>query len=133
MNNTKYIFVTGGVMSSLGKGIAAASIGTLLECRGLTVTLQKLDPYINVDPGTMNPFEHGEVYVTDDGAETDLDLGHYQRFTNSLLSKKNNLTTGQVYNTVISKEREGEFLGKTVQVIPHITDEIKRNIVALKE
>lgn len=133
MNNTKYIFVTGGVMSSLGKGVAAASIGTLLECRGLTVTLQKLDPYINIDPGTMNPFEHGEVYVTDDGAETDLDLGHYQRFTNSLLSKKNNLTTGQVYNTVISKEREGEFLGKTVQVIPHITDEIKRNIVALEE
>ena len=133
MNNTKYIFVTGGVMSSLGKGVAAASIGTLLECRGLTVTLQKLDPYINVDPGTMNPFEHGEVYVTDDGAETDLDLGHYQRFTNSLLSKKNNLTTGQVYNTVISKEREGEFLGKTVQVIPHITDEIKRNIIALEE
>jgi len=133
MNNTKYIFVTGGVMSSLGKGIAAASIGTLLECRGLTVTLQKLDPYINIDPGTMNPFEHGEVYVTDDGAETDLDLGHYQRFTNSLLSKKNNLTTGQVYNTVISKEREGEFLGKTVQVIPHITDEIKKNILALEE
>ena len=133
MKNTKFIFVTGGVMSSLGKGIAAASIGTLLECRGLTVTLQKLDPYINVDPGTMNPFEHGEVYVTDDGAETDLDLGHYQRFTNSLLSKKNNLTTGQVYNTVISKEREGEFLGKTVQVIPHITDEIKRNVLALEE
>ncbi len=133
MNKTKYIFVTGGVMSSLGKGIAAASIGTLLECRGLTVTLQKLDPYINIDPGTMNPFEHGEVYVTDDGAETDLDLGHYQRFTNSLLSRKNNLTTGQVYNTVISKEREGEFLGKTVQVIPHITDEIKKNILALEE
>ncbi len=133
MNKTKYIFVTGGVMSSLGKGIAAASIGTLLECRGLTVTLQKLDPYINIDPGTMNHFEHGEVYVTDDGAETDLDLGHYQRFTNSLLSKKNNLTTGQVYNTVISKEREGEFLGKTVQVIPHITDEIKKNILALEE
>ena len=133
MNNTKYIFVTGGVMSSLGKGIAAASIGTLLECRGLTVTLQKLDPYINIDPGTMNPFEHGEVYVTDDGAETDLDLGHYQRFTNSLLSRKNNLTTGQVYNTVISKEREGKFLGKTVQVIPHITDEIKKNIIALEE
>jgi len=133
MNKTKYIFVTGGVMSSLGKGIAAASIGTLLECRGLTVTLQKLDPYINIDPGTMNPFEHGEVYVTDDGAETDLDLGHYQRFTNSLLSRKNNLTTGQVYNTVISKEREGEFLGKTVQVIPHITDEIKKNIIALEE
>jgi len=133
MNKTKYIFVTGGVMSSLGKGIAAASIGTLLECRGLTVTLQKLDPYINIDPGTMNPFEHGEVYVTDDGAETDLDLGHYQRFTNSLLSKKNNLTTGQVYNTVISKERDGEFLGKTVQVIPHITDEIKKNILALEE
>ena len=120
-------------MSSLGKGIAAASIGTLLECRGLTVTLQKLDPYINIDPGTMNPFEHGEVYVTDDGAETDLDLGHYQRFTNSLLSRKNNLTTGQVYNTVISKEREGKFLGKTVQVIPHITDEIKKNIIALEE
>jgi len=133
MKNTKFVFVTGGVMSSLGKGIAAASIGTLLECRGLSVTLQKLDPYINIDPGTMNPFEHGEVYVTDDGAETDLDLGHYQRFTNCNLSKKNNITTGQVYNTVISKEREGEFLGKTVQVIPHITDEIKKNILALEE
>ena len=129
MKKTKYIFVTGGVMSSLGKGIAAASIGHLLECRGLTVTIQKLDPYINVDPGTMNPFEHGEVYVTDDGAETDLDLGHYQRFTNSKLTKKNNLTSGQVYYSVIKKEREGEFLGKTVQVIPHITDEIKKNII----
>ena len=133
MKKTKYIFVTGGVMSSLGKGIAAASIGHLLECRGLTVTLQKLDPYINVDPGTMNPFEHGEVYVTDDGAETDLDLGHYQRFTHSKLSKKNNLTSGQVYYSVIKKEREGEFLGKTVQVIPHITDEIKKRILDLRD
>ena len=133
MKKTKFIFVTGGVMSSLGKGIAAASLGHLLECRGLTVTLQKLDPYINVDPGTMNPFEHGEVFVTDDGAETDLDLGHYQRFTNSKLTKKNNLTTGQVYNSVITKEREGKFLGKTVQVIPHITDEIKERILVLSE
>lgn len=130
---TKFIFITGGVMSSLGKGIAAASLGHLLECRGLNVTLQKLDPYINIDPGTMNPFEHGEVFVTDDGAETDLDLGHYQRFTNCKLSKKNNITTGQIYNSVINKEREGKFLGKTVQVIPHITDEIKRRILLLSK
>ena len=126
---TKFIFVTGGVMSSLGKGLAAASIGALLESRGLQVSLQKLDPYINVDPGTMNPFQHGEVYVTDDGAETDLDLGHYQRFTNCNLSKKNNFTTGKVYFSVITKEREGKYLGKTVQVIPHITDEIKARIL----
>ncbi len=126
---TKFIFVTGGVMSSLGKGLAAASVGALLESRGLQVSLQKLDPYINVDPGTMNPFQHGEVYVTDDGAETDLDLGHYQRFTNCNLTKKNNFTTGKVYYSVITKEREGKYLGKTVQVIPHITDEIKARIL----
>ena len=122
---TKFIFVTGGVLSSLGKGLAAASISSLLECRGLKVTNQKLDPYINVDPGTMNPLQHGEVFVTDDGAETDLDLGHYERFTNAHLGKGNNLTTGQVYFSVISKERKGEYLGGTVQVIPHITNEIK--------
>ncbi len=122
---TKYIFVTGGVLSSLGKGLAAASIAALLECRGLKVTNQKLDPYINVDPGTMNPFQHGEVFVTDDGAETDLDLGHYERFVSTRMGKHNNLTTGQVYFSVISKERRGDYLGKTVQVIPHITDEIK--------
>ena len=122
---TKYIFVTGGVLSSLGKGLAAASIAALLECRGLSVTNQKLDPYINVDPGTMSPFQHGEVFVTDDGAETDLDLGHYERFTSTRMGKSNNLTTGQVYFSVISKERKGDYLGKTVQVIPHITDEIK--------
>ncbi len=129
----KYIFVTGGVVSSLGKGIAAASLGTLLERRGLKVTLQKLDPYLNVDPGTMNPFEHGEVYVLDDGAETDLDLGHYERFTHSLLSRSSNSTSGQIYETVLKKERAGEFLGKTVQVVPHITDEIKSRIRALAE
>ncbi len=127
--NTKLIFVTGGVLSSLGKGLAAASIGALLECRGLRVTIQKLDPYINVDPGTMNPFQHGEVFVTDDGAETDLDLGHYERYTNAILGKRNNFTTGQIYESVISKERRGDYLGKTVQVIPHITDEIKENIL----
>ena len=125
---TKFIFITGGVLSSLGKGLAAASIGALLECRGLNVSNQKLDPYINVDPGTMNPFQHGEVYVTDDGAETDLDLGHYERFTETRMSKTNNLTTGQVYYSVITKERKGEFLGGTVQVIPHITNEIKNYI-----
>lgn len=125
---TKYIFVTGGVLSSLGKGIACASIGLLLKQRGYSVSIMKLDPYINVDPGTMNPFQHGEVYVTDDGAETDLDLGHYERFIASSLHKNNNTTTGQVYFEVIKKEREGHFLGKTVQVIPHITDEIKRRI-----
>ena len=125
MKNTKFIFVTGGVLSSLGKGLAAASISALLECRGLKVTNQKLDPYINVDPGTMSPFQHGEVFVTDDGAETDLDLGHYERFTSTRMGKCNNLTTGQVYYSVITKERRGDFLGKTVQVIPHITNEIK--------
>jgi CTP synthase len=125
---TKFIFITGGVLSSLGKGLAAASIGCLLEARGLTVTNMKLDPYINVDPGTMNPFQHGEVFVTDDGAETDLDLGHYERFTSSKLGKLNNLTTGQVYFSVITKERRGDYLGGTVQVIPHITNEIKEYI-----
>jgi CTP synthase len=125
----KFIFVTGGVVSSLGKGLASASIGALLESRGLTVALAKLDPYINVDPGTMNPFQHGEVFVTDDGTETDLDLGHYERFTNSVGSKKSNFTTGQVYDAVISRERRGGYLGGTVQVIPHITDEIKKRIL----
>jgi CTP synthase len=125
---TKYVFVTGGVVSSLGKGITAASIGALFEAHGLKVTLMKCDPYINVDPGTMSPFQHGEVYVTDDGAETDLDLGHYERFTNVVTSRKNNLTTGRVYQSVIEKERRGDFLGSTVQVIPHITDEIKSAI-----
>ncbi|MCJ7442307.1 MAG: CTP synthase [Thermoanaerobaculaceae bacterium] len=125
---TKYVFVTGGVVSSLGKGITAASIGALFEAHGLKVTLMKCDPYINVDPGTMSPFQHGEVYVTDDGAETDLDLGHYERFTNVVTSRKNNLTTGRVYQSVIEKERRGDFLGSTVQVIPHITDEIKAAI-----
>ncbi len=129
----KFIFVTGGVVSSLGKGLASASIGALLESRGLTVTLKKLDPYINVDPGTMNPFQHGEVFVTEDGAETDLDLGHYERFTNAVISKKSNFTTGQVYDSVISKERRGEYLGGTVQVIPHITDEIKGMILDVDE
>ncbi|MFH2138059.1 MAG: CTP synthase [Candidatus Omnitrophota bacterium] len=124
----KFIFVTGGVVSSLGKGIAAASVGKLLEARGLTVTIIKCDPYINVDPGTMNPFQHGEVYVTDDGAETDLDLGHYERFTSAKLSKDNNITTGKIYYSVITKERKGDYLGKTVQIIPHITDEIKQGI-----
>jgi len=124
----KYIFVTGGVVSSLGKGIAAASIGKLLEAKGLKIAIQKLDPYLNVDPGTMSPYQHGEVYVTDDGAETDLDLGHYERFTNATISKINNATTGQIYFTVISKERRGDYLGGTVQVIPHITDEIKERI-----
>jgi CTP synthase len=123
--STKYIFVTGGVLSSLGKGLASASIGALLESRGLTVSLQKLDPYINVDPGTMNPFQHGEVFVTDDGAETDLDLGHYERFTTATMGQRNNYTTGKIYYSVISKERRGDYLGGTVQVIPHITDEIK--------
>jgi CTP synthase len=126
--DTKYIFVTGGVLSSLGKGLASASIGALLESRGLTVTIQKLDPYINVDPGTMNPFQHGEVFVTDDGTETDLDLGHYERFTHAKLGKDNNFTTGKIYHSVITKERQGEYLGGTVQVIPHITDEIKDSI-----
>jgi CTP synthase len=129
----KFIFVTGGVVSSLGKGIASASIGALLESRGLTVAMAKLDPYINVDPGTMNPFQHGEVFVTDDGTETDLDLGHYERFTNTVGSRKSNFTTGQVYDTVIGRERRGEYLGGTVQVIPHITDEIKRRILNVDE
>ena len=128
---TKFIFVTGGVLSSLGKGLAAASIGALLESRGLTVTFQKLDPYINVDPGTMNPFQHGEVYVTDDGAETDLDMGHYERFTNAVMGQKNNYTSGRISYSVITKERRGEYLGGTVQVIPHITDEIKAAILQL--
>ena len=127
---TKYIFITGGVVSSLGKGIAAASIASILETRGLSVTMLKLDPYINVDPGTMSPFQHGEVFVTEDGAETDLDLGHYERYINTKMHKKNNFTTGQVYETVIKKERRGEYLGNTVQVIPHITDEIKAKIEA---
>jgi CTP synthase len=130
MQMTKYIFITGGVVSSLGKGIAAASVAAILESRGLKITMLKLDPYINVDPGTMSPFQHGEVFVTEDGAETDLDLGHYERFINTKLHKKNNFTTGQIYETVIKKERRGGYLGNTVQVIPHITDEIKTKIVA---
>jgi len=128
VDKAKFIFVTGGVLSSLGKGLASAAIGALLESRGLTVTLQKLDPYINVDPGTMNPFQHGEVFVTDDGSETDLDLGHYERFTHAKLGRDNNFTTGKIYHSVISKERRGDYLGGTIQVIPHITDEIKRSI-----
>jgi CTP synthase len=131
MGHVKYIFVTGGVTSSLGKGIISASLGKLLTARGLRVTIQKFDPYINIDPGTLNPYEHGECYVTEDGAETDLDLGHYERFLAASTSQKNNITTGRIYNNVITKEREGEYLGKTVQVIPHITDEIKRNFLAL--
>ena len=123
--SAKYIFVTGGVVSSLGKGLAAASIGCLLEARGLKVNLMKFDPYLNVDPGTMSPFQHGEVFVTDDGAETDLDLGHYERFTHARLSRDNNLTTGRIYEQIITKERRGDYLGKTVQVIPHVTNEIK--------
>jgi CTP synthase len=129
--STKYIFVTGGVTSSLGKGIVSASLAKLLQARGFTVTIQKLDPYINIDPGTLNPYEHGECYVTEDGAETDLDLGHYERFLDTPTSQANNVTTGRIYQNVINKERKGEYLGKTVQVIPHITDEIKRNIQAL--
>ncbi len=130
---TKFIFVTGGVLSSLGKGLAAASIGALLESRGLTVTFQKLDPYINFDPGTMNPFQHGEVFVTDDGAETDLDMGHYERYTNAVMAQINNYTSGRIYYSVITKERRGEYLGGTVQVIPHITDEIKNAILQLDD
>ena len=125
---TKHIFVTGGVVSSLGKGLTAASLGNLLTARGLRVVMQKLDPYLNVDPGTMNPFQHGEVFVTDDGAETDLDIGHYERFLDVELSQAANVTTGQIYSQVIAKERRGEYLGDTVQVIPHITDEIKRRM-----
>lgn len=132
-SSAKYIFVTGGVTSSLGKGIIAASLAQLLQARGFKVTIQKFDPYINIDPGTLNPYEHGECYVTDDGAETDLDLGHYERFLNVRTSQANNITTGRIYNNVITKERKGEYLGKTVQVIPHITDEIKRNIFLLGE
>lgn len=128
----KFIFVTGGVISSLGKGITSASIGRILEAQGLKVSLMKFDPYINVDPGTMNPYQHGEVYVTEDGAETDLDLGHYERFISSQMTKFNNVTTGQIYNAVISKERRGDYLGKTIQVIPHITNEIKERIKKVK-
>ena len=129
--NTKYVFVTGGVASSLGKGIVAASLAKLLQARGLAVTIQKFDPYINIDPGTLNPYEHGECYVTEDGAETDLDLGHYERFLGVHMTKANNVTTGKIYNTVITKEREGAYLGKTVQIVPHITDEIKRRMLLL--
>src|SRR3977135_629592 len=129
----KYIFVTGGVVSSLGKGLAASSIGSLLEARGMRVTLIKLDPYLNVDPGTMSPFQHGEVFVTDDGAETDLDPGHYERFTHAHLSQANNWTTGRVYLSVIEKERRGDYLGKTIQVIPHVTNEIKDAIRAVAD
>ena len=130
---TKYIFVTGGVTSSLGKGIISASLAKLLQSRGYRVTIQKFDPYINIDPGTLNPYEHGECYVTEDGAETDLDLGHYERFLNVPTSQANNITTGRIYQNVIHKEREGAYLGKTVQVVPHITDEIKRNMKILGE
>jgi CTP synthase len=130
---TKFIFITGGVVSSLGKGLSGASLGALLEARGLRISLMKLDPYINVDPGTMSPFQHGEVYVTDDGAETDLDLGHYERFTSAQMTKKNNFTTGQIYESVIQKERRGEYLGRTVQVIPHITDEMKSKVLSVAD
>ena len=133
MSKCKFIFVTGGVLSSLGKGLASAAIGALLESRGLRVTLQKLDPYINVDPGTMNPFQHGEVYVTDDGAETDLDLGHYERYTSARMGRKNNFTSGSIYYSVITKERRGDYLGGTVQVVPHITDEIKKCIFGVTD
>ncbi|MCR8104345.1 CTP synthase, partial [Pseudomonas aeruginosa] len=126
---TRYIFVTGGVVSSLGKGIASASLAAILEARGLKITMLKLDPYINVDPGTMSPFQHGEVFVTQDGAETDLDLGHYERFVRTTMTQNNNFTTGRVYMDVLRKERRGDYLGATVQVIPHITDEIKRRII----
>src|SRR5262245_57721966 len=129
----KYIFVTGGVVSSLGKGLTAAALGTLLENRGLKVALQKFDPYLNLDPGTMSPFQHGEVYVLDDGAETDLDLGHYERFTSTKLTRRNNTTSGQCYQQVLDNERAGKYLGKTVQVIPHVTDEIRRRIQVLAE
>ena len=130
---SKYIFITGGVVSSLGKGIIAASLAKLLQARGLKVTIQKFDPYINIDPGTLNPYEHGECYVTEDGAETDLDLGHYERFLGVHTSQANNVTTGRIYHTVITKEREGAYLGKTVQIVPHITDEIKRRMTLLGE
>src|SRR5512138_569367 len=127
---TKFVMVTGGVVSSIGKGLSSASIGALMEARGLRVTHLKLDPYINVDPGTMSPYQHGEVFVTDDGAETDLDLGHYERFTHARMTRQNNFTTGRIYEAVISKERRGEYLGATVQVIPHVTDEIKERVLA---
>src|SRR5437762_5289991 len=127
----KIVVVTGGVVSSLGKGIAAASLGLLLKQRGLRVTLQKLDPYLNIDPGTMSPFQHGEVFVTDDGAETDLDLGHYERFTGIAVTRSHNVTAGQVYDAILSKERRGDYLGRTVQVIPHVTDEIKKRVTGL--
>ena len=129
MNQPKYIFVTGGVVSSLGKGIIAASLGRLLLARGYKITIQKFDPYINIDPGTLNPYEHGECYVTTDGCETDLDLGHYERFTDIRTTSANNVTTGKIYQTVIERERKGEYLGRTVQVVPHITDEIKRRML----
>ncbi|MGH2710054.1 MAG: CTP synthase, partial [Actinomycetota bacterium] len=131
MADTKFVFVTGGVSSSLGKGITAASLGRLFKSYGLRITIQKLDPYINVDPGTMNPFEHGEVFVLDDGSETDLDLGHYERFLDQDLTRASSVTTGQIYQAVISRERRGDYLGDTVQVIPHITDEIKSRILAM--
>ena len=131
MAETKYIFVTGGVVSSLGKGIISSSIGKLLQARGYNITIQKFDPYINIDPGTLNPYEHGECYVTEDGLETDLDLGHYERFTGIRTTHANNITTGRIYKNVIEKERRGDYLGKTIQVVPHITDEIKRNIKQL--
>src|SRR6267378_4927657 len=124
----RYIFITGGVVSSLGKGLASAALGACLQARGYTVRLRKLDPYLNVDPGTMSPYQHGEVFVTDDGAETDLDLGHYERFTTARMTRQNNFTTGRIYEAVVSKERRGEYLGATVQVIPHITDEIKARV-----
>src|ERR687892_1014550 len=130
---THYVFTTGGVVSSLGKGIATASLGALLEARGLKVSLVKLDPYINVDPGTMSPFQHGEVFVTEDGAETDLDLGHYERFTDENTSRASNVTAGAVYNSVIRRERKGDYLGATVQVVPHITDEIKERVKLLAQ
>ena len=129
--SAKYVFVTGGVVSSLGKGIISSSLAKLLQSRGLRVTIQKFDPYLNVDPGTLNPYEHGECFVTEDGAETDLDLGHYERFLNIYTSRANNVTTGKIYRTVIDKERQGAYLGKTVQIIPHITDEIKRRMLLL--
>ena len=131
--NTKYIFVTGGVVSGLGKGITAASLGRLLKARGYKVTMQKFDPYINIDAGTMSPFQHGEVYVTDDGAETDLDLGHYERFTDESLSKNSSITMGKIYKEVLEKERRGDYLGKTVQVIPHVTNHIKSKIYAFDD
>ncbi len=130
---SKFIFVTGGVVSSLGKGLASAAIGNLLESRGLKITFLKLDPYINVDPGTMNPYQHGEVYVTEDGAETDLDLGHYERYTSMTLTRENNYTTGRIYHSVITKERRGDYLGGTVQVVPHVTDEIKQCIMRISQ